>query len=160
MQGAVRQICGAIRNPNHLPKWCEHPRRGRVELGALPPIIHGIALAETRHRVDLRPVTSHLPLDFSGVPITYLSLNDFLNPVVQLRTIPELLEYLNGRRSLPTSCLYIIGDEKPLFELYLMNGGNFAACTSHEDARRAVERNADLVSERWIAMRSTTSTAI
>ena len=147
IQNALKPIRGVIRSPTDRPKWCEHPRRGRVEFDPLPPIIHGIALAETRHTVDLQPAAAELPLEYLGVPITYLSLNDFLNLVVQLRTIPELLEYLNVRRTLPVAALHTIGDEKPLFELYLMNGGNLDGCTGHADARRAVETHADLVGE-------------
>jgi hypothetical protein len=147
IQNAVKPIRGVIRNPGARPKWCGHPRRGRVEFDPLPPIIHGIALAETRHPVDLQPVAAELPLEYRGVPLTYLSINDFLNLVVQLRTVPEVLEYLNARRALPLGALHTIGDEKPLFELYLMNGGNFNGCTGGGDAKRAVETHADLVEE-------------
>jgi hypothetical protein len=147
IQNALKPIRGVIRNPSHRPKWCEHPRRGRVEFDPFPSIIHGIALAETRNPVDLQPAAAELPLEYLGVPITYLSINDFLNLVVQLRTVPELLEYLNARRALPVADLHTIGDEKPLFELYLMNGGNFNGCTGHADARRGVETHADLVED-------------
>jgi hypothetical protein len=147
IQNALKPIRGVIRNPNDRPKWCEHPRLGRVEFDPLPPIIHGIALAETRHPVDLQPAAVELPLEYLGVPITYLSINDFLNLVVQLRTVPEVLEYLNARRTLPVGALHTIGDEKPLFELYLMNGGNLDGCTGHADAKHTVETHADLVEE-------------
>lgn len=147
IQNALKPIRGVIRNPGDRPKWCEHPRRGRVEFDALPPIVHGIALAETWRPVDLHPAAPDLPLEYLGVPITYLSINDFLTLVVQLRTVPELLEYLQARRTLPPAALHTIGDEKPLFELYLMNGGNLNGCTGHADARRAIETHADLAAE-------------
>lgn len=147
IQNALKPIRGAIKNPNDLPKWCEHPRLGRVEFNGLPPIVHGIALAETWHSVDLHSVAEYLPLEYLGVPITYLSINDFLNLVMQLRTIPELLEYLNARRGLPTTCLHSIGDEMSLFELYLMNGGNLEGCTGYTDAKQMIESRADLVKE-------------
>jgi hypothetical protein len=61
-----------------------------------------------------------------GVPITYMSINDFLNIVMQMRTVPEVLEYLNARRELPSACLHVVGDELPLYELYIMNGGTLS----------------------------------
>jgi hypothetical protein len=147
IQDALKPIRGVIRNPGDRPKWCEHPRRGRVEFDPLPPIVHGVALAETWRPVDLHSAAADLPLEYLGVPVTYLSINDFLNLVVQLRTIPELLEYLYARRSLPVAALHTIGDEKPLFELYLANGGNLNGCTGYADARRAINTHADLVEE-------------
>jgi hypothetical protein len=95
----------------------------------------------------LSSIAADLPLEYLGVPLTYISINDFINLVVQLRTVPELLEYLNARRTLPTACLYTIGSEGPLFELYLMNGGNFAGCTGYEDAKRRLEADAGLAKE-------------
>ena len=143
--GAASQVCGAIRNPKDQPKWCEHPRRGRVEFPCLPRIIHAIALAETTHAVDLTPTASDLPEDYLGVPLTYLALNDFLNLVMELRTIPELLEYIAARRRLASSTFYRIGDEKVLFEAYLLNGGTFGVVATHEDARRLLlERQNDV----------------
>ena len=57
------------------------------------------------------------------MPLTYMSINDFLNIVWQLRTVPEVLEYPNARRKLPIACLRVVGDELPFYELYIMNGG-------------------------------------
>jgi hypothetical protein len=87
---------------------------------------------------DLQPAAAELPLEYLGVPITYPSINDFLNLLVHLRTVSELLEYLNARRALLVAALHTVGDEKPLFELYLMNGGNLNGCTGLADAKRAV----------------------
>jgi len=89
IQNALKQIRGAIRNPSDQPKWCVHPRRGRFEFDALPPIVHGIAMVETWHPVDLSSIAAALPLEYLGVPITYMSINDFINLVVQLRTVPD-----------------------------------------------------------------------
>lgn len=145
IRNALKPIRGVIRDPSDRPKWCEHPRRGRVEFDALPAIVHGIALAETWRPVDLSQAAADLPLEYLGVPIAYMSINDFANLVVQLRTVPELLEYLNARRMLPAACLHNIGNERSLFEVYLMNGGGFAGCTGYEDAKRSLAANADLV---------------
>ncbi len=82
-----------------------------------------------------------------GNPLTYLSINDFLNLAVQLRTVPELLEYLSARRMLPEASLRRVGDEWTLFEFYLLNGGSFTGCTRHDDARQKLEANADAAAE-------------
>jgi hypothetical protein len=145
IRNALKPIRGVIRGPSDRPKWCEHPRRGKVEFVTLPSIVHGIALAETWRPVDLSQAAEDLPLEYLGVPITYMSINDLVNLVVQLRTVPELLEYLNARRTLPAACLHTIGNERFLFEIYLMNGGSFAGCTGYEDAKLSLAANADLV---------------
>ena len=145
IQDAVKPIYRAIRKPDDRPKWCEHRRRGRVEFAALPRIVHGVALAETWCPVNLKGAAADLPLEYLGVPINYMSINDFLNVVIQLRTVPEILQYLNARRELPPTSLHIVGDELPIFELYLMNGGNLKGCAGHADARRATETHDDLL---------------
>ena len=138
-KGAASQLCGALRKTQGQPVWCEHSRRGRVEFpNGLPKINHAIALVEISERVDLEPDAQHLPLEFQGTPITYLSLNDFLNLAVNLRTSSELLEYLEVRRSLPSSDLRVIGDERLLFECYLLEGPFLNGANSRADATTIV----------------------
>jgi hypothetical protein len=147
-KNALSQLRGAIHSPKDKTIWCDHPRRGRVEFaGGLPQALHGIVVIESLHAVDLRAEADKLPLVVSGVPITYLSLGDFVNVALELRTIPELLEYLNARRTLPKASLYRIGDELRLFELYLLNGGTLNGCLGHRDAERAVETHSDRLQE-------------
>lgn len=147
IKNALKPIYGAISKPDDCPKWCNHPRRGRVEFKTLPRIIHAVAVVETWRPVDLNQIADELPVEYLGVPLTYMSINDFLNIVWHLRTMPELLTYLNARRGLPTSSLRIIGDEFPFYELYIMNGGNLNGCLGHTDARRATETHTDLLRE-------------
>jgi hypothetical protein len=147
IQDALKPIYGSIRKPDDRPKWCDHPRRGRVPISTLPHIIQGVALVETWRPVDLNQIADKLPLEYLGVPLTYMSINDFLNIVWQLRTVPEILEYLKARRELPTACLRIVGDELPFYELYIMNGGSLTGCLGHADARRATETHDDLLRE-------------
>jgi hypothetical protein len=93
--------------------------------------------------VDLHSVAKNLPLDHGGIPIAYLSLNDFLNLAVLLRSIPELTDYLSARRSLPPADLRQIGDERALFSYYLLSDGSFAGCDGISDARVAVAAQDD-----------------
>jgi hypothetical protein len=136
---AASQLTGAIRSGNEKPIWCEHRRRGRVEFPqGLPPIEHGLVLIETRYSVDLQPDADELPLDYAGVPITYLSVNDFMNLVQELRTVPELLAYLDARRAIPLSSQRVVGDDMCLFEFYLLEGGTLNGCVGHADAKLVV----------------------
>ena len=100
----------------------------------LPTIDHAIVTVEVFERIDLQPDADDLPLNYQGVPISYLSLNDFLNLAVNLRTSPELLEYLNVRRSLPMHDLRVMGDERSLFECYLLEGASLGGAQSRAEA--------------------------
>jgi hypothetical protein len=134
-----KQMRRALTRPKGRPVWCDHQRRGRVEFPeGLPIIRYGIVAVEVFHEVDLEPDAKNLPPECAGIPITYLSVNDFLNLAANLRTVPDLLEYLAARRSLPHADLRVIGDEKTLFHFYLLNGGSFAGCLGRADARVAV----------------------
>jgi hypothetical protein len=138
------QVRRAFTRPRDFPVWCDHSRRGRVEFrNGLPPIQHGIVTVEVFQPVDLLPDAESLPLDHDGVPITYLSVNDFLNLAVQLRSVPELMDYLAARRSLPPADLRLIGEEKTLLSFYLLNDGSFAGCAGRSDARMAVAAQQD-----------------
>jgi hypothetical protein len=138
------QIRRAFTRRRDFPVWCDHPRRGRKEFRrGLPPIQHCIVTVEVFQPVDLQPDAVSLPLDHDSVPITYLSVSDFLNLAVQLRSVPELMDYLAARRSLPPADLRLIGEEKTLFSFYLLNDGSFAGCAGRSDARIAVAAQPD-----------------
>jgi hypothetical protein len=133
---AVSELCGVLRTAVGKVIRCDHPRRGRVEFRErLPKIDHGVVLIEVSQPVDLGAEAALLPLKIQGTPIGYLSVNDFLNLAVELRTTPELLAYLQARQSLPAADLRNIGDEKPLFE-FLLNGGSLQGCASRAEADR------------------------
>jgi len=140
-----KQVHRAFTRPRRFPVWCDHPRLGRhVEFpSGLPPIQHGIVTVEVFQPVDLQPDAERLPLDHAGVPITYFSVNDFLNLAVELRSVPELMDYLAARRSLPPADLRLIGDERTLFSFYVLNGGSFMGCAGHSDARIALATQQD-----------------
>ncbi len=136
---AVGQLRGALRTGTGRPIWCDHPRRGRVDFPeGLPTIRHSVVLVEVFQPVDLNVEAVHLPLDYQGIPITYLSVNDFLNLALELRTVPEVLEYLEARHALPFPDLRVIGDEKSLFQFYVLNDGSFEGCAGRADARVTV----------------------
>jgi hypothetical protein len=145
-KNGVSQLCGALR-PSTRAIWCEHPRRGRIDFATgFPPIAHGIVAVETLRPVDLQAAAADLPLVQRTTPLTYISLSDFMNVVTQLRTVPELLRYLDARRELPETALRRVGDEQPLFEFYLLYG-TLKQCRGHEHAREIVEAASEQVDE-------------
>jgi hypothetical protein len=156
-QGSQRrgsQLCGALRTAKGKAVWCEHSRRGRVQFPyGLPAIDHAIVTVEVFERIDLEPDAPELPLDYQDVPISYLSLNDFLNLAVNLRTSPELLEYLKVRRSLPSRDLRVIGNERSLFECYLFEGAPLGGARSRAEAVDIATRQQDRSKAALIAKR-------
>ena len=136
---AANQLIGGIRSANKEPIWCNHPRRGKVTFSeGLPTLRHGIVIVETWAPVDLKADELELALTYEGVPITYMSVNDFVNLVFKLRTVPELIAFLDARRSLPIPCLRVIGDEKCLVEMYLLQNGTLAGCIGRSYAKLVV----------------------
>ena len=123
--------------------WCDHPRRGRVRFPeGLPPITQAIATLEVFDRTEL---DDDLPLKSQGTPITYISVSDFLNLTLQSRTVPEVVRYLEARRSLPQSELRMIGSEQVLFLYYLLFDGTFAGFTTYFDVEQIlIERSNEL----------------
>jgi len=140
--GAVSQLKGALRRVGQGKEiWCDHPRRGRVLFpDGLPPVAHAIATVEVFERVDLQP---ELALKSQGTPISYLSVSDFLNLSQQLRTVPELIRYLDERQSLPDDELRVIGDEHVVFRYYLLHDGSLSAFASRDNAERTLRARVD-----------------
>jgi hypothetical protein len=136
---AFGQLKGAIRTVTSRPFWCNHPRRGRVEFdkGQLS-VVHGIVLVEN---LGERIQVTDLPIQFEGIPVSYFSVNDFLNIVNELRAYREILSYLNHRKALPVETLRSIGGDKVVFENYLLNGTTFPASVSYSDMEDAVANN-------------------
>jgi hypothetical protein len=128
---AASQIKGAIRTLRERPLWCEHARRGRVEFqaGHLKPL-QALAIVETQASVA---IPNGLPNVSDGVPISYLSLNDFLNLVNELRAFPEIVLYLAQRVAFAESAQIPLGAERPVYARYLANEGGFGGCRSYDE---------------------------
>ena len=114
--------------------WCQHSRRGRVDFkqGSIR-IAHVIVLTEIFHEPVELP--DKLPLLLGSVPVTYLSLNDFLNRINELGAFPDFVAYLNARRMLPHKSVRMVGHEVPFYKYYILNTGSFADCADYADAR-------------------------
>jgi site-specific recombinase XerD len=109
-------------------------------------IAHGVVLVETFRPVDLQSAAADLPLGYAGTPITYLSIHDFINVAMQLRTAPEVYACLDARRELPESALRRVVDEQVLLEYFLLYG-TFRSCRGHESAAQTLENHGDELDE-------------
>jgi hypothetical protein len=120
---AVGQLGGAVRAIKAQPFWCDHRRRGRVHFAAdlLRPR-HAVVILETLDEVALPP---ELPDHSHGVPVTYISLNDTLNLIDQVRSFPDLAAYLDARFSLPLAIRRVVGREEVLYTCYLLEEERF-----------------------------------
>jgi hypothetical protein len=129
---ATRQAKGAVRTLQNASIYCEHSRRGRVDFGANKiAVSHLLIVIEVCEAVTL---PADLALYDSHIPISYLSLDDFLNMITQLRAHPDIKKYLNARRMLPRQELLIVGAERPLYEYYLLSNESFENCAGIQDA--------------------------
>jgi len=138
-KAAWSQLRRTLNRPPDRAIWCDHIRRGRVEFPAgLPPVLHCIVIVEVFQEVDLSPDADSLPLEYQRTPVTYFGVNDFLNLVAELRTVPELLNYFHAKRALPVAEQRIIGAERDFFPFYLLNAASFAGCVGLSDARITV----------------------
>ncbi len=132
VEAALSQLQGAIRKVTESDFWCEHPRRGKVIFakGTLKPE-HGVVLIEhfdTRIRLE-----SGFPLVYRDVPISYFTVNDFLNLINELRAFPEILSYLHARDNLPADVTQGVGGESVLFQHYILNDRSFSNWTTYEE---------------------------
>lgn len=57
---------------------------------------------------------------------------------MEVRAFPDLVAYLDARLALPTSLRTRIGNERLLYEYYLLNDGHFGGCESTDAARALV----------------------
>jgi hypothetical protein len=138
-KAAWSQLRRTLNRPPDRAIWCDHIRRGRVEFPAgLPPVLHCIVIVEVFQEVDLSQDADSLPLEYQRTPVTYFGVNDFLNLVAELRTVPELLNYFHAKRALPVAEQRIIGAERDFFPFYLLNAASFAGCVGLSDARITV----------------------
>ncbi len=143
-KSALGQAKGAMRTIAQRNFWCQHPRRGRVEFG--PNVLKiGHVIVTTEIFTERVTLPDSFELEVNGIPVSYLGVNDLCNLINELRTFPDIDDYLRTRRALPKKALRTVGHEKPLFEYYIVNKRTFDGCYGYEDARIvAAARDSDI----------------
>ena len=107
-------------------------------------IIQAIVLVETLEVVRL---ADELKLEMGGIPVSYFSVSDFLNIVNELRTIPDIKKYLEGRKCLPKEVLTTLGLERKICEYYILNNGIFPYISDLPQLVSAVKNNRKQIAE-------------
>lgn len=138
-KAALKQLKGGIRTSQNKGYWCEHPRRGNVNFKPNEiQVTHGIVLVETLEVVRLDDDSA---IEIGTIPVSYFSVNDFLNILKELRTIKDIQRYLDSRKSLPKELLTTLGSEKTIYKFYILNKGVFPKSISLSQIVREVESN-------------------
>jgi hypothetical protein len=131
---ALNQARGALNTIAHKRFWCQHSRRGRVDFEPNSiQVAHIVVLTEVLG--DAVDLPTELPLLLGDIPVTYLSVNDFLNLINELRAFPDIRAYLDARRTLQHENLRMIGHEVPFYKYYILNGESFDGCEGYADTR-------------------------
>jgi len=121
---AFNQAKGALKTIATKSYWCHHSRRGKVEFkpGEIQ-VTNVIVLTELFNEVV--ELCANSPMQLDNIPVTYLSLNDFLNLIKELRTFPDISAYFVARRKLPMQFLLMIGNEVSRYQFYIQNFESF-----------------------------------
>ncbi len=141
---ALAQAQGALKTISRQPFWCQHSRRGRVDFAASSiTVTHAVVITELLGEVV--ELSDDVPLSIRDTPVTFMSVNDFCNIIIELRTLPDITDYLSARDAiLPARTRRTIGAEIALYQYYVLNQDSFVGCCGYEDARIvAAARKAD-----------------
>ena len=148
---ALRQVRGGIKTSQTREIWCSHQRRGRVSFKAnqIEPA-RAVIIVESLETVVLN---QDMPLEIDSVPISYLSVNDFLNVLIEVRTINDLILYLESRNYLCPNLQRTVGIEKLFFDFYVLYAGSPREVESLQDiVEEITERKTEV--KKLIAIRT------
>lgn len=135
----LSQAKGALRTTQNDEFYCDHPRHGHVVFQPSEiTIAHLLVVVEVLQIIELPAVFA---LSHDNVPISYISANEFLNIIDQLRAFPEIVKYLEARRVLSDKVLRTLGAEKSLYAYYLLNEESFEGFQDLETTNRYLESN-------------------
>lgn len=142
---AFNELKGGIRTTEIKDYWCEHPRRGKVVFRPNEiKITHAVVLVETLEIIQLE---DSLPLNIKDIPVSYFSVNDFLNILTELRTIKDLQRYLLERRVLSKEILTTLGIEKSIYEYYILSKGEIPEIKSISELFGIVQDSKNRITE-------------
>ena len=143
------------RAPGEREFWCNHPRRGQVSFkpNQIEPV-RAVVVVETLEEVAL---SQDIPLEVNGVPVSHLSVNDFSNLVIEMRTINDLILYLDARCSICPELQRTVGIEKAIFEFYVLYRGSPREADGMHDILKELCERRDEVEEDLSTAKSATT---
>jgi hypothetical protein len=133
LQEASNQINGAIQNLKVSEVITMHPYRGvlKYEPNKLKPQF-GLVIVD--YNLEPFEIDGELPRrSKSGVPIHYLSHNDFIIICQKLMTLPDLLDYFEKRSKIPAWAAPKFNDERNFYAYYLVNPYKISYSIQKED---------------------------
>lgn len=133
-KAALLQAKGALRTLGREEIWCSHARRGRVSFAPDSINVKQI-LVLTEFTGEIVEFPQDMPLSVNGIPVSYLSTNDFCNLLEELRTFHDFNSYLHSKRMLPIKSLLTVGCEKLFYSYYFLNECSFDSFTGLNDTR-------------------------
>jgi hypothetical protein len=133
---AVAQIAGACRTLRERSSWCEQDgERRELAAGEVLPV-HGVALVESSFECCLTVDDGPLARARKAVPVTFMTLNDFVAVASYLRTWRDLDAYLTARTAaLAEPDRSTVGAERALFSFYTVMRDSFASFRGISDAK-------------------------
>lgn len=134
---AIAQLGGAYRTLSYHAIWCEHGILGKkyFQAGEITPR-HGVVLLESKFEMLVNVEPDQIDRLGSVVPITLMTIQDFINLAQHLRTWRDLEAYLNSRWGvLQEPDRRVIGAELPLLGYYTAMKDTFSGCRSIDDAK-------------------------
>jgi hypothetical protein len=140
---AIAQLHGACRTIQTTPFWCEH-YTGRVhfEPGDISPC-HKIALLETDYEVMLKDVEYR---GNASIPLTVMSVDNFVYLIGYLRTFNDFASYLNRRSAALTEEHWRrLGCEHYYFSYYTAHRDSFEGFEGIEHAKRVIEEGRHVI---------------
>ena len=147
-QAALRQVKGGIKTSRNHDFWCIHPRYGRISFSANEIVpIRAIVIVETMEEVIL---DTNMSLEIGSVPVSYLSVNEFLNLISDLRTIKDLNRYLRARSFLPLELQRTVSIDRSFFLFYVLHNGFPRYVGTDEDMTEELRRNSSEVGRRIV----------
>ena len=138
-KAGLKQVAGGIRTCKTREFWCRHERRGQVFFKAndIQPV-RAVVIAETLEEVTLG---EDMPLEIGMVSVSYLSVNDFLNVIDELRTFNDLLLYLEARGTICPRLQRTLGVEKDIFQFFVARRGVLPVVDSLREIRLELDKH-------------------
>ena len=130
---ASRQVFGAIRRIGISEISTFNPVRGNIKfpIGRLRPF-HGLVILD--YKSSPFKIDDILPRRTKkGIPIHYISYNDFILLCKNLMTLPDLIAYLNERAKIPSWATPLINNEKDTYAYYITHNSFFKSSICIED---------------------------